>query len=218
MPVDRVGGRVLFFSLVVLGFALTANGDEERARVTIRGTGNDVSIDRTGPPIAPLKKPELSRRSAPPSVLSEAIHMKEAKASDELVISFLRENASRLPIVVDLDTLTHLRQAGAGKSVIRYLASVSAIEVGESGAVGGGPAVESPSRSEPQEESGSAVQYGYPVFGGYSLPPRNGRLHFFRRPEAHRFQPAPVPLHRIPPSPSQRPEMNRESWGVSPRR
>jgi len=172
---------------------------ETRMRVTIRGTGSEVSVDRGKSPAAAATRPELSRRASPTTALSEAIHMKEAKASDALVVSYLRENAARLPIVVDLDTVHRLRAAGAGKPVLAYLASVSAIEVGDSGAVGGGPDVAYSSPAEAPEEPGFAAPYGYAVIGGYaSAPLRRPRFHSIRPSEGPRFRPA-EPFHRIPP-------------------
>lgn len=201
--------RTFFVTLLSIGSTIAAQAEtDNRTRVTIRGTGNNVSIDRTESPAAPAKEPELWRRTAPSSVLSEAIHMKEAKASDELVISFLKERASRLPIVVDLDTLRRLRAAGAGKPVIAYLSSVSAIEIGASGAVGGGPVTEYPSSSEPEYEPGFAAQYGYPILGGYAAPSGRSGFHSFRRPGMMRFPHAPAFVRPMLPIPAQRPPLS----------
>lgn len=192
MPQAPRAVPIVFSALAAIGISLAASGrDETRKRVTIRGTGNDISVERSEALTAPARKPELTRAGAEPSVLSEAIRMKQAGRPDEAVLAYLRSHASRLPAVIDLESANGLRRAGAGKPVLAYLASVSAIEIGDSGAVGGGP--EPASSPRPEEDAGFAPQYGYPVFGGYSAPgfsPRYGS----------RGSQRPTGVHRVPPS------------------
>ena len=175
--------RIAFCALAAIGISLAASGrDETRKRVTIRGTGNDISVERSEALTAPARKPELTRAVAEPTVLSEAIRMKQAGRPDEEVLAYLRSHASQLPVVIDLESANGLRRAGAGKPVLAYLASVSAIEIGDSGAVGGGP--EPAPSPQPEEDTGFEPQYGYPVFDGYSSPAFAPRFHSrgFQRP------------------------------------
>jgi hypothetical protein len=173
----RLLAPLAFVSAAALPGTPSASAPPE-TRLIIRGTGTDISVERNGPP-APGNGPELSRR-AEPSILDEAVRMKERGTSDEALLWYLRAHAGRLPIVVDLDTVRRLRAAGTGSGVMAYLASVSALEIGDSGAVGGGPAAETPAR-ESEPETGYAAQYG-PVFGGYSASARSGRpgLYLYR--------------------------------------
>jgi hypothetical protein len=187
--------RTVILTFLSIGLTVAARADTEtRTRVTIKGTGNDISIERTEALTTPAKKPELSRSAAASSVLSEALRMKQAGSTDDALVRYLRTHASELPVVVDLDTVSRLRTAGAGKSVIAYLASVAAIEIGDSGAAGGGPVVEYTSSPEPEYESGFAAQYGYPIFGGSSAPAGSGRfgLRSFRRPRPMHVQQVPT--------------------------
>src|SRR5450830_1840068 len=134
--------RTVILTFLSIGLTVAARADTQtRTRVTIKGTGNEISIERTEALATPAKKPELWRSAAPTSVLSEAIRMKQAGTSDDVLVSYLKTRASELPVSIDLDTVAQLRKAGAGKPVIAYLASVAAIEIGDSGAVGGGPVV-----------------------------------------------------------------------------
>ncbi len=175
--------------LLSIGFSGAAHGESEtHTRLTIRGTGSDISVERSEA-LTAARKPELSRTNPEPTVLAEAIRMKQAGSTDEAIVRYLKRRSARLPVVVDLDTVRQLRAAGAGKSVVRYLASVSAIEIGESGAVGSAaaeyaPSVESsePAFAGPAYDSGFVGSYGYP--GVYSLPS-------FRAPGSMR-------IHRIP--------------------
>jgi len=131
--------------------------------------------------------------------------MKQAGTSDDVLVSYLKTRASELPVSIDLDTVAQLRKAGAGKPVIAYLASVAAIEIGDSGAVGGGPVVEYTSSPEPEYEPGFAAQYGYPIFGGYADPSGRSGFHSFRRPGMMHFQHAPAFVRPVFPMPAQLP-------------
>ena len=172
--------RIVLSALAATGITLAANGrDETRTRVTIRGTGNDITVERTETLAFPEKKPELSRGDSSSTVLSEAIRMKQSGGSDDSLLRYLRAHASQIPVVIDLESVNRLRRAGAGKPVLTYLASLSAIEIGDSGAVGGaatGPSPAYPASPETDDAGGYAAQYGFPVFGGYSAPSAPGRF------------------------------------------
>ena len=200
--------RFVPVALITIGLSAAARADTEtHRRVTIRGTGSDISVERTETLTTPEKKPELARAASASPVLSEAIRMKESGGSDAALLAYLRSNASRLPVVVDLETVDRLRRAGTGKPVLAYLASVAAIEIGDSGAAWGPPETETP--SAPEYEPVPAAEYGYPIVGGYSAPAGRGRFGSrpFHRPIAARrvpmgMRPAPSPA----PIPSASPE------------
>lgn len=195
--------RVVPLALIAIGLSLAARADTEtHRRVTIKGTGSDISVERTETLTAPAQKPELSRAASTSPVLSEAIRMKQSGRPDEAVLAYLRSHASQLPVVVDLDTATNLRRAGAGKPVLAYLASVAAIEIGDSGAPWGPPLAEA--SAPPEYEPGPAAEYGYPVVGGYSAPGGTGRFgsHPFHRPTGEHRVPMgmrPAPARALPP-------------------
>jgi len=121
-------------SLLVLSTLVpvsAARGDTQgRTRVTIRGTGSDVVIERSAVPVA-RRVPEVAAISAGP--LGEAIRLKSQGAGDAAVIAYLQAHEAELPPVVDSEDVKRLRKAGAGKSVVAYLATAAAVDIGETG-------------------------------------------------------------------------------------
>ena len=146
------------------------------ARVTIRGTGNAISVERSGEP-APL----LSADEPSSTVLGEAIGMKESGTSDEALVWYLKAHRTEIPSFVDLDTVAALRRAGAGRNVVAYLASVAAVEVGPTGAEGKSP--EEPVYRGPEEyapgegEMSNALPAWLGWGGGAILVPSPGGFH-----------------------------------------
>lgn len=192
--------RVVPLAVIAIGLSVAACADTEtHRRVTIRGTGSDISVERTETLTTPAQKPELSRASSTSPVLSEAIRMKQSGRTDVAVLAYLRSHASQLPVVIDLDTASGLRRAGAGKPVLAYLASVAAIEIGDSGAAWGPPSAET--SATPEYEPGPAAEYGYPIGGGYSAPGGRGHFgsHSFHRPPGEHRLPMGM---RPPPAPA----------------
>jgi len=170
-----------------------------RSRVTIRGSGNTISIERTEGAASHL----LTRGIAPSEVLAQAIGMKEAGTSDAALVGYLKAHAAELPGFVDFDTVSRLRGAGAGRSVMAYLTTVAAVEIGPTGAVGG-PSEESapvaPPESETSNELPASLGYGVVIGGGGG---RGFRHRAFGR--AHPFatgSPGRPPMHprAIPPT------------------
>ncbi|MGH9442370.1 MAG: hypothetical protein ACRD16_08835 [Thermoanaerobaculia bacterium] len=215
MNTRRYSVAIVLCALAVAAYDPSASGDETRRRLTIRGTGNDISVDRSETPTTPAKKPELSRGGAPISVLAEAIRMKESGGSDGAVLGYLKSHAFQIPAIIDLGSVNRLRGAGAGRPVLAYLASVSAIEVGDSGAVGGAtaePAAEIFPSGAPESEPDFAAQSGNPIFGGLFAPSRPS----FRNPNESRHArsgpraPLRPALNPIPTTPTTR----REFGGV----
>ncbi|HET7453509.1 MAG TPA: hypothetical protein VFL12_12245 [Thermoanaerobaculia bacterium] len=191
-------------------------------RVTIRGTGNDISVEHAE------AAPSLAEQAAPASVLDEAIRLKASGASDEAIVGFLRAHRDLLPTVVDFGTVSALREAGAGRSVVAYLSSVAAVEVGPTGAEG---------RSEEPEGYGRPPEYemtnelpadlawgggwwgpGFVANGDFQRGNRLGRGRvpdrgFGKRPV---HLPAASPAPR--PSPRQAPAPQQAVRGMFPRR
>jgi hypothetical protein len=189
-------------SLLVLSALVSvsaARGDTPgRTRVTIRGTGNDVVIERSAAS-ATKRLPQATALPAGP--LGEAIRMKSQGAGDAAVIAYLRAHEAELPAVVDSEDVKQLRKAGAGKSVVAYLATAAAVDIGETGE--GHEAAVSAERPSPigLESSSYGMSDGYALSGGYGASHR-GRLvpRGFPRARAMAFPPGLPAFHRRMPS------------------
>jgi hypothetical protein len=147
-----------------------ARGESQsRTRVTIRGTGSDVVIERSAAPVT-KRFPEAAAISAGP--LGEAIRLKAQGANDTAVIAYLHAHEATLPPVVDSEDVKKLRKAGAGKSVVAYLATAAAVDIGETGE--GHEAAVSAERSSPNglETAPYGMFDAYGLSGGYGTPYR----------------------------------------------
>jgi hypothetical protein len=165
---------MVFAALLVLASSSSARGDEPvRTRVTIRGTGSDVTIEETR---APARRRGFQRKAVSGDALSEAIRLKTEGVGDGEVLAYLRAHEADLPPIVDVATMTRLRRSGAGKSVAAYLATVAAVDIGETGE---GHEAAVSYASAPEAEAGIPVydvSSGYPFYGGYAAPyPARGR-------------------------------------------
>ncbi len=200
----RVGRLVPFLLLVPVWTVRAQAPASEHTKVTIRGTGSDVLIERT--PAAPASRAQLKNAFARPrpaaaapaapsldGVLAETIRLKSAGADDTVVLAYLRGHQGLLPPVIDAEDVKALRAAGAGKAVLTSLATLTAVDIGETG-----EGYEVMEAMAPPESSGGpddgmfGAPYGYPVAVTYG--PARGR-HF-----GHHFRPRPVlvPRARIP--------------------
>ena len=136
--------------------------------------------------------------------------MKSADASDATVVAYLKRHAWELPNFVDLDTVKRLRSAGAGDSLLSYLRSASAVEVGMSWAYGGGPGVADSAAPESDEAPAFAPSYGVPGYLGYSGRFGRSGFHAFRRhgamqtPHSRLFVRPAFPMSFPLPAPSPR--------------
>jgi len=192
--VARVAAAVLSAIALDASLAVAEPDSPGRTRVTIRGTGNSVAIERT-----PASGRRVSQESRlPPGPLGEAIRLKREGTDDAGVIAYLRFHAADLSPVIEASEVRLLRLAGAGKSVTNFLASVSAVDLGPMGegretVVSGEP----PAASEigiPAYD----MSYGNGYAGGfgYAAAPRFGHRHFPHiRPMHFRFPP-PAPRFR----------------------
>ena len=158
--------------LVVSAFipVSAARGDtQSRTRVTIRGTGSDVVIERSERPVR-KRLSEATAITVPAGPLVEAVHRKAQGASDTAVISYLRAHEAELPPIVGFEDVKQLRKAGAGKGVVAYLTTVAAVDIGETGeghemAVSAAPVSPIDLEAAPYGMSGA-----YPLSGGYGAP------------------------------------------------
>ena len=200
--------------LSVFVSAANAFGDAEgRTRVTIRGTGSGVRIERTEAPAA--APPESAVGVYGP--LDEAVDMKAGGASDSRLIAYLRERQAELPPIIEARDVRRLRRAGAGRSVVAYLATVAAVDIGETGEGYEAAVSAAPSPGSELEAAPYDVPYAYPLAGGYGAPypsrfarrgfhghvfPRaSRRVPPFVRPFFHRAIPPRVGLSRLPMAP-----------------
>ena len=156
-------------------------------RVTIRGRGTSVVIegDRTR---------FLSHLTGGRRVLAEAVRLKRNGEDDAAVAAYLRGHQADLPSVIDAADVARLRGAGAGKTVMGYLVSVAAVDIGLTGE-GSAVAANAPIEPAELEAPPYAMPYGYPV---YSSPPFGFRHHHLRPHGA--FPIRPIPQRPVSPS------------------
>ena len=171
---------------------------QSRTRVTIRGTGSDVVIERSATPVT-RRVSEVAAVSAGP--VGEAIHLKAQGASDTAVIAYLHAHETELPPIVDSEDVKQLRKAGAGKSVVAFLTTVSAVDIGETGE--GHEAAVSAERAAPigLETAPYGMSDAYALSGGYGRSYRPRQVpRGFPRARAMAFPPGLPAFHRRIPS------------------
>lgn len=209
MPmVLRTAGTAFLSILTLASVAPAGEQLPGQTRVTIRGSGTNVRIERSPAPTAApsVEKGALRTRS---DVLAEAVRLETDGFDDATVVDYLRVHRVDLPAVIDLESVRRLRTAGAGESVISYLSTLAALDIGPTGE-GGEPIAP----SSPEREGAYGVPYGYFMDGGYSFgggyltapfAGRFGSRGFFpaRRFGFHPRHPFPRPV--FPKVPMQRP-------------
>jgi hypothetical protein len=160
--------KATFLALSTLVPVSAARGDMQgRTHVTIRGTGKTVAIERSG---APTRKRLSEATAILASPLGEAVRLKALGASDGTVISYLRAHQAELPPVVGPEDVKRLREAGAGKSVVAFLTTIAAVDVGETGEGPEAAVSAAPISAIDLETAPYGMSDGYPVFGGYGAP------------------------------------------------
>jgi len=176
-----------------------ARGDtQSRTRGTIRGTGSVVVIERSEGPVR-KRLSEATAVPVPAGPLGEAVHQKSQGASDAAVISYLRAHEAELPPVVGSENVKQLRKAGAGKSVVAYLTTVAAVDIGETGEGHETAVSAAPVSPIDLETAPYGISDGY-LSGGYGAPypsrlvPRGlPRLRRMALPPAHCAFHRPIP-------------------------
>jgi hypothetical protein len=145
-----------------------ARGDaQSRTHVTIRGTGSAVVIERGE---GPVRKRLAEATAIPASPLGQAAQLKAQGASDTAIISYLRAHAAEIPSVVGSEDVKRLRKAGAGKSVVAYLTTVAAVDIGETGEGHETAVSAAPVSPLDLEAADYGMPDGYPLSGGYGAP------------------------------------------------
>jgi hypothetical protein len=172
--------------LALVAFTATsaARGDEpERTRVTIHGTGSSLTIDRDQTPVRRHSFPT----SPPPSgVLADALRLKAAGADDATLTAYLFAHQAELPPIIDAADVRRLRKAGAGKTVVAFLATVAAVDIGETGE-GREPVSSNASLAPVSGAPMYDAPFFYPAAAGYPVP------------HIARFRHRGVPPHRMHP-------------------
>jgi hypothetical protein len=188
----RPRGRTILLALLALPAAAFVRAeDPAQTRVVIRGTGENVSIERV---------PAAARRQAAgpaaSPIIGEAARMAAKGAGDDAVISYLARHQAELPDVVESSDVRLLRKSGAGSRVVVYLEAVTAVDLGAMGEGREGSQIVVPSQQESM--SLAANEYpNYPFYGGYgssSIPLRSALRTFARFPHRPVHRPMPVPF------------------------
>ena len=188
----RPGGRAVWVALLALAAGARARADDPtQTRVVIRGTGDNVAIERV---------PAMGRRQpagpAASPVIGEAARLAAKGAGDDAVISYLARHQADLPDVVEASDVKLLKKSGAGSRVVVYLSAVTAVDLGPMGEGREGSQVVVP---QPQEGMALAANDypNYPFYGGYgsTYVPLRRALQVARLPRHPGFRPPhPAPL------------------------
>lgn len=151
-------------SVTFASLAAAAAQTAPPSRVTIKGRGGEVSIERTDKPV---RRRAFGEGAVSGGVVGEAIRMKARGADDTVVVTYLRAHRTELPSVIEAAEARQLHRAGAGEAVMAYLATESAIDIGETGEGSGAQVVS----VQPPAESGIGygTVYGYPAVSGYGV-------------------------------------------------
>jgi hypothetical protein len=106
--------RVALAALVVLASSSVAQADAPpaRTRVTIRGSGSNVTIEHTQAPVRAV----FERKAVSPDALAEAIQLKAEGVSDGMLVAYLRAHEADLPPVIEAATMTRRKPAPASPS------------------------------------------------------------------------------------------------------
>jgi hypothetical protein len=155
---------VILASLVFASVAVATAQTAPPSRVTIKGRGNEVWIERSEKPI---RKSAFGKEDSSGEVIGEAIRMKTQGADDIAVVNYLRRHVAELPTVIGAAEARQLHKVGAGEAVMAYLATESAIDIGEAGEGSANRAVYEQSPTEPGIGYGAASPYGYFAVPGY---------------------------------------------------
>lgn len=187
-------------SLVILAAACagTVLADEStRTRVTIKGSGTSIAIERSE---ASVRRPPFAEERTN-GLIDDAIRLKAGGVGDVSLLAYLRAHQAGLPAVVDAEDARRLRKAGAGKAVFAYLATVAAVEIGETG---GGHEPEVPTEAAASygfETPTYEAPYGYPFYGNAPSSAAGMRRGFHSRrmmvPRRPRVFPSPIGQRRM---------------------
>jgi hypothetical protein len=167
--VPLTAATALAFSLPLLADSSTGT------KVTIRGSGNQVSVERTP---APARAPRTAaRRLSNSDLVADVARQMKAGRSDPEILADLRARQFELPLVIGSGDLVRLKRLGAGEDVVAYLAHATAVDIGPTSDDSHGSSAVSASvqAREPgfayDEGSAYGYGYGYGGYGGYPVYP-----------------------------------------------
>ena len=186
------GRTILLAPLALSAAALVRADDPAQTKVVIRGTGENVSIERV-----PVTARRQAAGPAASPVIGEAARLAAKGAGDDAVISYLARHQAELPDVVESSDVRLLRKSGASSRVVVYLEAVTAVDLGTLGEGREGSQVVVPYQQEGM--SLAANEYpNYPFYGGYGssyIPLRSAPLRTIARfPHRPVHRPMPVPF------------------------
>jgi hypothetical protein len=187
-----------------------------QGHVVIRGSGNDVRLEREATPPAARRQFSASHTV----VLDELARMSKRGAADPVLIAYLKTHAREVPKILGQDDLRRLESSGVSDSIIAYLKRTSAVDIGISGEGHEAPVYVSeagPSQYPPgvytDDMGGSGYSWAYGAgYGGYSPLRRHFLFFHHQRPTAP-VRPRPVPLGFGPPRTMGTPTMGVVSRG-----
>ena len=184
------GLTILMAPLALSAAALVRADDPPQTRVVIRGSGENVSIERV-----PANARRQAAGPAASPVIGEAARLAAKGAGDDAVISYLARHQAELPDVVESSDVRLLRKSGASSRVVVYLEAVTAVDLGVMGEGREGSQMVVPSQ---EGMSLAANEYpNYPFYGGYGssyVPLRSALRSIARFPHRPVHRPMPVPF------------------------
>src|SRR5262245_42943074 len=187
-----------------------------QGRLVIRGSGNDVRIERDTAP--PVPRRQFVNSS---TILDAVVRMNKSGVAEPLLITYLKTHSREVPKVISQEDLERLHRAGVGDAVVAYLVRTTAVDIGVGGEGHPSPvyAAETgaygPSPSFYTDDMGYSYPSNYPVYGSGYFPFLNPFL-FFDHLRPHPVRPRPIPLGFGPPKTMGTPTMGMISR--SPRR
>jgi len=184
-----------------------------QGHLVIRGSGNDVRLERDVTPPAARRQFSASRTA----VLDELARMSKGGVAEPLLVTYLKTHAREVPKVLGQDDLRRLESAGVSDSVIAYLKRTSAVDIGVSGEGHEAPVYVSeagPGQYPPgvyaDDMGGSGYSWAYGAgYGGSSAFRRH--FLFFHHQKPMPVRPRPVPLGFGPPKTMGTPTMGMVS-------
>jgi hypothetical protein len=161
------------------------------SRVVIRGSGNDVRLERDGSPPVPRRQFAPARTT----FLDEIARMSKSGVADPVLITYMKTHAREIPKVINQDDLDRLQRGGASETVVSYLTRTAAVDIGLSGeghevpVYAGGPGPYGYSPALYSDDMGNGYPGDYPVYGSGYYAGALVRRHFHQM-----NHPQPVPI------------------------
>ena len=191
-----------------------------QGHLVIRGSGNDVRLERDAMPPAARRQFSASRTA----VLDELARMSKGGVAEPLLVTYLKTHAREVPKVLGQDDLRRLESAGVSDSVIAYLKRTSAVDIGVSGEGHEAPVAPvyvseaGPGQYPPGVYTDDMGGYGYnwaygALFGG---SPFLRNFLFFHHQKPFPVRPRPVPLGFGSPKTMGTPTMGMVSRSARP--